>query len=221
MNHKLLKNYAAKMTVETGKRATIAEAEAEIARIVLEVSRNISPAFKFGYHTRGDMAQTAAFFALELLEQEDKYDVSRPLAGFLYIHIRNRLANYRRDNYIRTERPCQCCDPFNPPLSPCDKWTAWNNRNIKKQNLMRPLDVYVIADEHEKNMRENCTVEDDASVNELISLIDDKLSVELRSDYLKLKNGVSIPKARKQKVREAILEIINHGEEETDDEYDD
>jgi hypothetical protein len=217
MNHKLLKDYAAKMTTETGRRTTLAEAEVEIARIVMEVSRNISPAFKFGYHTRGDMAQTAAMFALELLEQEDVYDVTRPLAGFLYIHIRNRLSNYRRNNYIRTERPCQCCDPIIPPTNPCDKWLAWNNRNIKKQNLMRPLNVYSIADEHERNMREDCTVEEDASVNELMSLIDERLDVDLRADYLKLKNGVSIPKARKQKVRDAIMEIINDGEEDNDD----
>jgi hypothetical protein len=219
MNHKLLKDYAAKMTAESGRRTTLAEAEAEIARIVLEVSRNISPAFKFGYHTRGDMAQTAAVFALEILEHEDVYDVSRPLAGFLYIHIRNRLSNYRRNNYIRTERPCQCCDPYIPPINPCDKWVAWNNRNIKKQNLMRPLNVYGIADEHERNMREVCTVEEDASVNELMTLIDERLDVDLRDDYLKLKNGVSIPKARKQKVRDAIMEIISDGEEDSDDNY--
>lgn len=209
MNNKFLKSYAAKMEAELGRRVTVAEAEQEVTRIILEVARNIAPAFKFGYHTRGDMIQTATVFALHKLE-DGSYDINRPLAGFLYIHLRNRLSNFKRDNFTRTERPCKCCDPFNPPAEPCKKWTAWNNNNIKKQNVMQPIDVTVVADEHEKTMREYSTVEEDATTNELMALIDEKLPVELRGDYLKLRGGVSIPKVRKDRVREAITEILDY-----------
>jgi hypothetical protein len=220
MNKALLRAYASKMSEETdGRKVSLDEAEAEITRVIMEVARNLSRKAKFGYHTRLDMAQQGAIFALEVLDS-GHYDVNRPLEGFLYIHVRNRLANYKRDNYVRSERPCQCCDPFNPPLAPCDKWTAWNNRNLCKQNLMRPLDVYSVADENERNMRVNSDVEEEASINELVALIDQELPVELRSDYLKMKTGVTIPKGRRIRVRTAIMEIMkSNGDEEAGDIY--
>ncbi len=216
MNSDFIKNYAQKMTADTGRRVTLREAEDEVTRIILEVTHNVSPAFRFGYHSKTDIAQEGAIFALELLEHPG-YDFKRPLAGFIYVHVRNRLSNYRRKHYMRTEPPCKCCDIFNPPLSPCGKWKAWNERNIKKQNLMRPLDVYSIADENERTMRQESTTDGDIAVEELMSLIDENLPVSMRADYLKLRSGVQIPKTRMEEVRAAIMEIIDEDEDETSD----
>ena len=52
------------------------------------------------------MKQQAAIFALEGLE---KYDNKRPLENFLWTHVRNRLFNYKRDNYQRPDKPCLSC----------------------------------------------------------------------------------------------------------------
>lgn len=211
MNQRLLKQYVRKMPAGS----TPKDAENEIVDIIQSVAKALSriPRFRFGYHSRADIEQQGVLIALEILE-EDKYDPSRPLEGFLYTHLKRRLGNYKRDNYIRAERPCQCCNPFDPPVSPCERFDAWQIRNTTKQNLMLPLDVSSVADEYESNMRTESMVEEEAHINELLTMIDEQLPVELRADYLKMTHGVAVPKNRRLKVREAVMEIIKDGEEE-------
>jgi hypothetical protein len=64
-----------------------------------------------------------------------------------------------------------------------------------------------IADESEYNMREDSEVVDDTIASELRTLLDKELPVELRRDYLQMIDGKMIPKARRQRVREAVIEI--------------
>ncbi len=81
-------------------------------------------------------------------------------------------------------------------------------RNLCKQNVASPLDVSMVADELEAGMRTESTVESDVSMDVLLSSIDAGLPVALRSDYLKMKEGIQVPKARRTLVREAVLKII-------------
>lgn len=200
MNKKLVKAYAKKLGVSPE------EAEAEIVRVIQLVARSLAFSFKFGYHSVEDLEHEGIVEALEVLE-EGKYDISRPLENFLYVHVRNSLSNFRRKHYMRLEPPCQCCDPFDPPSYPCQKWVDWQSRNSAKQNIMRPLDMSNIADESESRMRDESATEEDAMGNELRALLDKELPVELRRDYLQMLDGKVIPKARRERVREAVLEI--------------
>ena len=54
---------------------------------------------------------------------------------------------------------------------------------------------------------ENSPIED-IYVAEIQDLIDQSLAPELREDYLKYKNGVTLPIARKRNIERAILSII-------------
>src|SRR5947209_7039434 len=152
MNKEIIKKYASKLSGEWGRKVGIAEAESEIIRIIQEVSHALAPSYRFGYHTLQDIEQQGIIEALEVLSS-NKYNQSRPLENFLHVHLRNRLSNYRRKHYMRFEAPCSCCDPLQPPASPCQKWLDWKNRNIARQNLMRPLDMTNVDDEFEKNMK--------------------------------------------------------------------
>lgn len=227
MNQQVVKSYAARMAAERGvRRVSLYKAEEEMVRVIQDVARRLAPSFVFGYHTRQDIEQQGLLFALEAIDDRDKetgeplYDAARPLANFIHIHIRNRLSNYKRDNYIRMEPPCSCCDPFSPPPAPCRKWQDWHDRNFTKQNLMRPLDVSSISDEGERGMALASEVEDEACGNELETLIDNNLPVDLRADYQRMRSQVMIPKARRQRVREAVATIarqagyLPHPEEE-------
>lgn len=213
MNPQLVKSYAEKMSDETGKRVTRKEAEAEITRIVQHVARTLAHSLKFGYHTAEDIEQQGVLYGLQVLKStradtgEPAYQVERPLENFLYTHIRNRLLNYRRNNYIRLEPPCTCCPPFSPPAFPCKKWRDWHARNNAKQNLMRPIDMGTVSDEGEARMSNPSTVVQDAITNELETIINTRLPVDLRSDYIRMRNQVMIPKARRQRVREAVASI--------------
>jgi hypothetical protein len=208
MNIKFLRAYAQKMTTESGRKVSLADAEIEIVRIMQKVASTLAPSFRFGYHSIEDVEQQGVWEALKVLE-ENKYDVARPLENFLYTHIHNRLHNFKRKHYSRLEPPCTCCDPINPPAFPCQKFTDWVGRNSAKQNIMRPLDMGNISDESEGNMREDCVLTDDAIASELRAIIDKGLPVELRHDYLQMLDGKVIPKARREKVREAVLILIS------------
>lgn len=213
MNPALVKEYAARM----GKRTPLWRAEEEIVAIIRQVARGISPAFVFGYHSRSDIEQTAILFALELLDRDPpRYDPSRPLENFLHVHLRNQLSNFRRKHFARLEPPCPCCDPMNPPPSPCKKFRDWRARNASKQNLMRPIDMAIVSDDgSEATMHTPSVVHDDAVSNELLAKIDALLPIDLRSDYLRMRDHVAIPKARRQRVREAVLAILRPaGDEE-------
>jgi DNA-directed RNA polymerase specialized sigma subunit len=85
--------------------------EEEFLTVLDNISKRLGHKFKFGYHNFDDMKQQAAIFALEGLE---KYDKKRPLENFLWTHVRNRLFNYKRDNYQRPDKPCLSCPLYDP-----------------------------------------------------------------------------------------------------------
>jgi hypothetical protein len=73
---------------------------------------------------------------------------------------------------------------------------------------MRPQDIQN-TDDSEKSMRLNQSVVDDANIAECLELIDNNLDVELRSTYIRMKNGEPVPKAKRFKIEESIKEIIS------------
>lgn len=219
INKDLVRAYAARLSaLRGGTKVTRREAEVEIGDAVVRVARGLSRRFAFGYHTREDIEQDCVVFALELLaEDPPKYDASRPLDNFLHVHVRNQLSNMKRKQYIRSERPCECCDPFDPPESPCRRWHEWHRRNMLKQNIMRPIDMDRVYQRPygsgESNLSVPADAEEAAVVGETIARIDAELPVELRGDYLRMRAGENVPKARRQRVREAVAEIIVGGDE--------
>lgn len=199
MNQNVIKAYKQRIKGQ-GRSLTLAEAETEIALIVMTIARAVGPTYRFGYHTDEDMVSQAILEAMKAIEK-GAYDATRPLENFLHVHMKNRLSNYKRKHYARRELPCKCCTP--ETVSPCKKWVDWDLRNTTKKNLMRPLDVSAIADEGGFES----TASDDAVANELESLIDERLPVELRADYRRMRDSVIVPENRRTKVREAVTKI--------------
>jgi hypothetical protein len=169
----------------------------------------LAPSFVFGPYDLDDVRQQARLYALEVLET-DKYDASRPLANFLYTHIRNRLINLKRDKLHRTDVPCKRCHDgdFCTDGGPCKVYSEWRARNSSKANLMRPIALDHVADERERRTRTESTVHGDVETAELKRLIDERLPVELRADYLKMLGGVTIPPARRRAVEAAVKGIL-------------
>ena len=83
--------------------------EEQVLQIINDISNRLAAKFKFGYHEIEDMKQQARMFAWEAL---DRYDGVRPLENFLWTHVRNRLYNFKRNNYSRLEKPCDTCEFF-------------------------------------------------------------------------------------------------------------
>jgi DNA-directed RNA polymerase specialized sigma24 family protein len=168
----------------------------------------LAPSFVFGYMDVDDVRQEARLFGIQAVE---KWDTSRPFANFAYTHIRNRLINWRRDKLRRNDPPCASCHGGRPcnEGSFCKRYAEWAGRNNAKANLMRPTDITNVSSEREPGARVESTVVAEAEMGELLARIDERLPVELRSYYLQMRDGVTVPKARRRQVTEAVREILD------------
>jgi DNA-directed RNA polymerase specialized sigma24 family protein len=189
--------------------------EEEFVEVVKKITQKLSYKFKFGYHEVEDMRQQATIFALEAL---DRYDKSRPLENFLWTHVRNRLFNYKRDNYQRPDKPCLSCPLYDPKLkcstsgctdfsnkSDCDSYRQWEERNTRKKNL-----VQMSGQINEETLTDSKDLFDNISNQEIMELLDTKLTYQYREIYLKIKNGEKVLSSDVNKLKTEILKIIDH-----------
>jgi len=179
------------------------------------ITKRLGNKFKFGYHTYEDMKQQAAIFAIEGL---DKYDSSRPLENFLWTHVRNRLFNYKRDNYQRPDKPCLTCPFYDKHYSQsnnqctefsnieeCSLYTSWASRNIAKKNIMKPVSI----NDLDFNITDSKSpTEHQALKKQIFELIEQKLPTKFRETYLRFKHGEKIPKQQQENLVQAIQQIL-------------
>ena len=172
--------------------------KSEVLEIINKICDRYAYKFQFGYYTPDDIRQEAFIIAVDALE---RYDESRPLENFLAVHVKNRLNNFKRDKFYRQTKQ-----------DPNDKQQHINN---SKKFLMEPLDIANIRDEHEKNMRSMDDFVDEVAYQELFDIIDENLSVEFRSDYLRIRDGAYVPKPRREQIMKEVRVILReHGNEE-------
>jgi hypothetical protein len=190
--------------------------EEEFLAVLDNISKRLGHKFKFGYHSYEDMCQQAAIFALEGLE---KYDQKRPLENFLWTHVRNRLFNYKRDNYKRPDKPCLTCPFYDTKFScstnqcsefsntmDCELYRKWLSRNDSKKNIMKPSSIEDSGSVQGKITKD---FQDIMGDNELIKKIESQLSGEYREIYLKLKHGTKVNKADIKKLQKHIESILD------------
>lgn len=197
--------------------------EDEFLSVLDNISKRLGHKFKFGYHSFEDMRQQAAIFALEGLQ---KYDNTRPLENFLWTHVRNRLFNYKRDNYQRPDKPCLSCPLYDPHCknstsqcldfnnkSDCELYLAWENRNSTKKNIMKPVGIEDIKDSHPTNHK-SADIPDSVFNQQIIDLLDQHIPAQYRETYLRLKYGEKIYKSDMNKLQSVITQILqDHGYE--------
>jgi DNA-directed RNA polymerase specialized sigma24 family protein len=137
-----------------------------------------------------DIRQEAFIIAYDGLKS---YDNERSLENFLYIHLSNRLKNFKRDNYYRYE-----------------VGDAQKMQDTKK-SILEPIDIHELF-----HIATGSDIEDEAHLTEIHEIIDEKLPANMRSDYLKLKNKGKLTKSRKVKIIKKLQEIID-GEHENEE----
>lgn len=200
--------------------------EEEFLAVLNNISKRLSHKFKFGYHSYEDMKQQAAIFALEGLE---KYDNKRPLENFLWTHVRNRLFNYKRDNYQRPDKPCLSCRFYDKNCdqsingcleyndkSNCEEYNTWNNRNTNKKNIMKPVGIEDLKEQNVSISRLHSTnnILDIVSDKQILKILDENIPAQHRPTYLKIKYGDKVYKNDLNKLVECIKNILKeHGYE--------
>ena len=172
--------------------------KSEVLKIINKICDRYAYKFKFGYFEPEDIRQEAFIIAVDALE---RYDESHPLENFLAVVVKNRLNNFKRDKYYRQNQS-----------SSDDKQEQLNN---SKKFLMDTLDITNIRDEKEKSMRLENDFIDIIANQELLEIIDEYLSVDFRSDYLRIRDGTYVPKPRREHIIQEVIKILkDHGHEE-------
>jgi hypothetical protein len=194
--------------------------EEEFLKVLENISKRLGHKFRFGYHSYEDMKQQAAIFALEGLQ---KYDNKRPLENFLWTHVRNRLFNYKRDNYQRPDKPCLGCIFHDPNChkstnqclefsdkNNCPEYNTWNNRNTNKRNIMKPVGIEDLQEQNINisKLSSDSTIADIVANEQIIKILDENIPAQHRPAYLKLKYGDKVYKTELNKLLECIQEIL-------------
>lgn len=209
-----------KKKIKTKKKLTVDENE--FLRVIDVISKKLGYKFKFGYHDFDDMKQQISIFALEGLKN---YDHKRPLENFLWTHVRNRLFNYKRDNYQRPNKPCLSCPLYDPHCKKsisgcedysnkedCSLYSSWLNRNNTKKNLMHLTTIDEIKDYSNAFSSDESLLTNNIASNEIFNLLETHLTGEYRTLYLKVKSGAKINKGDMDKLTLKLKEILkNHG----------
>lgn len=160
----------------------------EELKTLLKIIKILAPKYKFGSYEVEDIEQEAYIIGLD---GYSRWDGIRPLENFLTVHISNRLSNFKRDNYYRF-RKCKVCNNIEPLCEKCQ---------LSEKNKKRKLLLQETTDE------EYIPLTEDNELNEIEHLINERIPLDLREDYLRLKNGVSISNSRKQRILSIIKDI--------------
>jgi hypothetical protein len=85
-------------------------------------------------------------------------------------------------------------------------------RNQRKKNLMSPIDLANVDDEHENNMKVFVDETDNVETKDIFAIIDKDLPMNMRPLYLKYKFGTKLTKSQRTKIQDTIREILaKHG----------
>jgi len=198
--------------------------ESEFLVVLDNITRRLATKFRFGYHEVEDMKQQAAIFAMEGLKN---YDNSRPLENFLWTHVRNRLFNYKRNNYQRPDKPCLTCPLYDVAFkmsnnqcskfankTDCEPFAAWEKRNSSKKNIMVPQNIDNINENNSSGSKTSDPA-DFISNQEMIDYLDDHITKpEYREIYLRLKNGSKVNAVMLNKLKKHIKSLLEAKDEQ-------
>ena len=158
------------------------------------------------------MKQQARLFAWEGIEH---YDGVRPLENFLWTHVRNRLYNFKRNNFGRPDKPCDSCPYFDlahendkgypckadDDHEECDLYMGWLKRNTAKRNIMNTAQL-------DLEVRQSDAIEEAIDKKHIFNVVDQSLPVHYREDWIRFINNLKISKFKKEALIEAIAEIL-------------
>lgn len=150
----------------------------EVMETITKVTNKIAPGYTFYGYTVDDIKQESFMICVEAL---DRFEKGRNLENFLSVHLSNRLKNFVRDNHFTTAN------------------------DISRINVMQPAqldnDNHVVDNYKPSNYN-------DLNTSDMIVIINRELSATCRMDYLKMLNGVYVPKPRREEIEEIIINIL-------------
>lgn len=168
---------------------------------IQKIAKRLAPKYVFGYYTVEDIEQEAFLIGVDGFA---RYDASYgPLENFLHVHVNNRLHNFRRDNFYRPpQKGCAEC-----PDSSCESCQERQRRALSRRYLTQSADPALCLEQSSYTDETTTNIE----LDEIKTKINLNLPMDMRIDYLRMLDGVYVPKQRRIEIENKILEIINAG----------
>jgi DNA-directed RNA polymerase specialized sigma24 family protein len=159
----------------------------------------LAPSFVFGFYGKDDIKQQATLFAIEALP---RYNHTNTVDNFLFISVKNRLINFRRDNYHCDGSPCRECNStgsYHANGHKCKKYLAWEKRMKGRKNVAFPdkMDDIDTCDRHDF-VEEIC-------YNELVEQANEKVPPNLRKYFVMMLNDVPVPKRYREQIQQHLF----------------
>lgn len=154
--------------------------------------------FTFNMFDRDDIKQEAFIIASEgVFSYNPSFGV--PLENFLYTHLRNRLINFKRDNYLRRETSCQECKTLQKLCSRCSQREALNS---VKKSILEPANIDSMA-----HPTYEIDLSDGIDSNALLAEVFLQMPASMVEDFYKVRDGVRINTNKKRRIIELIKRI--------------
>jgi len=171
--------------------------EEQVLALLDNIANRFKMKYRFDIHDEDDIYQEAYVLAWQAL---DKYNGNHPLENFLTTHVSNRLKNFKRNNLYYKQEP--------GIDSSKQERAEWNERYLSQKRIFEAITIDRIRDEHESNMRRPSDSENVLYYKQVAQCIDKFLPSELRIEYLKMKEGINIPKPRREYVMGVLKQIL-------------
>jgi DNA-directed RNA polymerase specialized sigma24 family protein len=156
--------------------------EEQVVSTISKISSRLASKYTFPNYEADDISQEAFIIGMEAL---DRYDGVRPLENFLSIHIKNRLNNFKRDNYYRQ-----------------DEGKAEEIQQGKKKLLdassLEDMRTFIFHKEASQSLEER----------ELLEYIDSYIPANMRGDYLRFKNEQTLTKTKRAHLLTELRAIL-------------
>lgn len=192
--------------LKTSELVEVPTTETEFLKVLQKLTAKFAISYKFGMYDEEDIGQEIAHICLKALPE---FDGKHSLYSFLLTRIEWRLNNLKRDEFYRATCPCILCDGKESGDTGhsnrlyCNQFTEWKERNAMKANISAPQSIPSNFDKFI-----DTKPLDDLCREELIDLIDEKLPMNLRATYLKMKSGIRVCGVERAKVLDFLKTLV-------------
>lgn len=178
------------------------EALAEVHDALAEVARVLGGKLAFGAWAPDDIAGEVWAEGLEVLSVPDRYDPTRPIGNFLYVHCKRRIHNLKRKHHYRAARPCKCCSPDSPPVEPCERFVVWKRLNESRYNLSRPVE------EIAEPLAPGTSVLDEVIAREMVEVLARDLPEPFKGDFRRALAGERFQGDRLHALQDEVAHLL-------------
>jgi DNA-directed RNA polymerase specialized sigma24 family protein len=174
----------------------------EVVQIINEVLDGMVSRYAFGIYDRDDIKSEGFLLAVEKLNGYNPKE--GPLENYLRSVLPNALKNFRRNRSYRAGLHCVRHKEF---TKDCDGCEARQDRQNTKKNLLSPIDIDSVDVDGQSSLM--CAADlNGLELKEMMTRINKDLPVNMRKDYLKMKEGLYVPRTRRVMIEDEIRRIL-------------